>query len=88
MTSLITDLPAIWPLQPGEQPCPAHEAAAALLQELGDAVADAEAPLAQLGAAPDLNGTARDLGVQLRQQLATALATAAALKAAATVVRV
>jgi hypothetical protein len=72
-------LPAIWPLQPGEQPCPAHEAAAALLELMGDTSHDAEAMLAQLGAAPDLTGTARDLGVQLRQEIAKALATAAAL---------
>jgi hypothetical protein len=36
--------------------------------------------LAQLGAAPDLTGTAYQLGVRLREQLAQVLVTAAALR--------
>ncbi len=46
-------LPEPWPLQPGEHPCSAAEAAAALLEIAAAASDDAEAPLAQLGAAMD-----------------------------------
>jgi hypothetical protein len=76
MPTLFTDLPEPWPLQPGEHPCPAAEAAAALLEIAAAASDDAEAPLAQLGAAPDVSPEAVALGVTVRQLLADAAATA------------
>ena len=45
MPNQFTDLPEPWPLQPGEHPCPAAEAAAALLEIATVASDDAEAPL-------------------------------------------
>jgi hypothetical protein len=54
MPTLFTDLPEPWPLQPGEHPCPAAEAAFALVEIAAAASDDAEAPLAQLGAALDV----------------------------------
>jgi hypothetical protein len=84
--SLITTastLPPCWPLDPGERPCSASEAAAALLQLLGDANHDSAAMLAQLGAAPDLTDHARQLGLQLQDLVAQAHRTAVALQVAA-----
>ena len=66
-------LPTSWPMWPGEEPSPAHESAGSLLGLVSDAAADAEPMLAQLGAAPDLTGTAYQLGVRLREQLAQVL---------------
>jgi hypothetical protein len=71
MPSLLT-LPAIWAPQPGEPPCPAHEAAAALLDLVTDARADAQPILAQLGAAADASPEAIALGVRLQELLAEA----------------
>lgn len=73
-------LPTSWPMWPGEEPSPAHESAGSLLGLVSDAAADAEPILAQLRAAPDLTGTAHHLGVRLREQLAQAVVTAAALR--------
>jgi hypothetical protein len=66
MPTLFTDLPEPWPLQPGEQPCPASEAAFALVEI----------------AALDVTPEAVELGVRLRQLLAAAAATADQLAAA------
>ncbi|KAF0652395.1 hypothetical protein L107_13840 [Cyanobium sp. Copco_Reservoir_LC18] len=82
MPTLFTDLPEPWPLQPGEHPCPAAEAAAALVEIAAAASDDAEAPFAQLGAAFDVTPEAIVLGVMLRNQLAQAAATADQLAAA------
>jgi hypothetical protein len=82
MPTLFTDLPEPWPLQPGEHPCPAAEAAAALLEIAAAASDDAEAPLAQLGAALDVTPEAVALGVTLRNLLGEAAATADQLAAA------
>lgn len=76
-------LPAMWELDPGEDPCPAREPSSSLLELLEDAHHDSQAMLAQLGAAPDLTAPARDLAMQLQQQITDALATAKALQAAA-----
>ncbi len=70
MPTLFTTLPEMGPLQPGEQPCPAAEAAFALVEIAAAATDDAEGPLAQLGAAPDVTPEAVALGVRLRQLLA------------------
>lgn len=72
MPSTFTTLPEPFALQPGEQPCPAAEAAFALVEIAAAASDDAEAPLAQLGAAPDAAPEAVALGVRLRQLLADA----------------
>ncbi|MCP9860877.1 MULTISPECIES: hypothetical protein [unclassified Cyanobium] len=82
MPNQFTDLPEPWPLQPGEHPCPAAEAAAALLEIAAAASDDAEAPLAQLGAALDVTPEAVTLGVTLRNLLSQAAATADQLAAA------
>ena len=79
---ILTTLPPPWPLQPGELPCPAAEAAAAAMEATADAADAAEGPLAQLGAAPDVTPDAIALGVQLRQLLQQAAQTADALVAA------
>ena len=82
MTILPTTLPTIWPLQVGECPTPAAEAAAALVELATDAQADAQAMLAQLGAA-DASPAAIALGLKMQQQLADLAATAAELVGAA-----
>lgn len=82
MPTAFTTLPELWPLQPGEQPCPAAEAAFAALEIAAAASDDAEGPLAQLGAAPDVTPEAVELGVTLRNLLAQAAATADQLVAA------
>ena len=82
MPTLFTTLPEPFALQPGEQPCPASEAAFALVEIAAAASDDAEAPLAQLGAALDVTPEAVELGVRLRQLLAEAAATADQLVAA------
>lgn len=79
MQILHKKLPTIWPLQVGECPTPAAEAAAALLELATDAQADAQAMLAQLGAA-DATPAAIALGLKLQQQLADVAATAAELR--------
>jgi hypothetical protein len=76
MPNQFTDLPEPWPLQPGEHPCPAAEAAAALLEIAAAASDDAEAPLAQLGAAFDASPAAIELGIRLRNLLSQAAETA------------
>jgi len=76
-------LPPCWPLQPGETPCTAAGAAGDLQQLITDTSHDSAAMLAQLGAAPDLSDQARVLALQLQEQLALALQTAAQLRAAA-----
>jgi hypothetical protein len=84
--SLITPgstLPPCWPLQPGEEPCSAAGAAGDLHQLLNDTSHDSAAILAQLGAAPDVTDQARELGLQLQQQLALAVQIAAELRTAA-----
>ena len=83
MQILHKKLPTIWPLQEGEPPTPAAEAALALLELASDAQADAEPMLAQLGAAPDATPAAIELGLKLQQQLADVAATAAELVGAA-----
>ena len=75
-------LPTMWPLQPGETPCTAAGAAGDLQQLLSDTSIDSQAILSQLGAAPDVTAQARELGLRLQQQLALALQTAEALRAA------
>jgi hypothetical protein len=82
MTILAT-LPAPWPLQPGETPTPAAEAAAALVELATDAQADAAPMLAQLSAADDVTPAAIELGMKMQQQLADVAATAAELVGAA-----
>jgi hypothetical protein len=74
--STITTLPELWRLQPGEPQPVATEAVAALVEIAADASDDAEGPLAQLGAAPDVTPEAVELGVKLRQLLQQAAATA------------
>jgi|688.fasta_scaffold71266_1 hypothetical protein len=69
-------LPPCWPLDPGERPASAPEAAAALLQLVADTSHDSSAMLAQLGAAPDLTDRARQLGLQLQELVAQAHRTA------------
>ena len=76
MPSTFTTLPELWPLQPGEQPTPAAEAAFAALEIAAAASDDAEGPLAQLGAAPDVTPEAIALGIQLRNLLTQAAAVA------------
>ena len=44
MPTLFTTLPEMWPLQPGEEPCPAAEAAFALVEIDAAASDDAEGP--------------------------------------------
>ena len=83
MPTLFTDLPEAWPLQPDEYPCPAAEAAVALVEIAAAAADDAEPCLAQLGAALDVTPEAVALGVRLRNQLAQAAATADQLAALA-----
>ena len=73
MTILPTTLPTIWPLQEGEPPTPAAEAIAALVELTCNAMTDAQAPLAQLGAAPDATPEAIELALQLQQLLAEAV---------------
>ena len=75
-------LPELWPLAEGEPLPVAAEAAFAALEIAAAASDDAEGPLAQLGAAPDVTPEAVELGVRLRQQLADAAATADQLVAA------
>jgi hypothetical protein len=70
MQILHKKLPTIWPLQVGECPTPAAEAAAALLELTTDAQADAQAMLAQLGAAPDATPAAITTALQLQELLA------------------
>jgi hypothetical protein len=72
MPSLLT-LPAIWAPQPGEPLCPAHEAAAALLDLVTDARADAQPILAQLGAAADATPEAIALALRVQGLLTDAL---------------
>ncbi|MCP9902510.1 hypothetical protein KBZ12_18070 [Cyanobium sp. Cruz CV13-4-11] len=81
MPSTFTTLPELWPLQPGEPLPVAAEAAFAVLEIAAAASDDAEGPLAQLGAAPDVTPEAVELGVRLRQLLAEAAATADQLAA-------
>lgn len=76
-------LPAMWELDPGEDHCPAREPIGSLLELLEDAHHDSQSMLAQVAAAPDLTAPARDLAMQLQQQITDALATAKALQAAA-----
>lgn len=82
MPSLFTTLPEPFALQPGEQPCPAAEAAFALVEIAAAASDDAEASLAQLGAALDVTPEAVALGIQLRNLLTQAAATSDQLVAA------
>lgn len=82
MPTLFTTLPEPFALQPGKQPCPASEAAFALVEIAAAASDDAEAPLTQLGAALDVTLEAVELGVTLRNQLAQASSTADQLAAA------
>ena len=77
--NILATLPTIWPLQEGEPPTPAAEAALALLELASDAQADAEPMLAQLGAAPDARPEAIELALQLQQLLAETVAVAAEL---------
>ena len=81
MQILHKKLPIIWPLQVGECPTPAAEAAAALLELATDARDDAQAMLAQLGAAPDATPEAIELGLKLQAALSEAAALAAELVA-------
>jgi hypothetical protein len=69
MPSTFTTLPELWPLQPGEPLPVAAEAAFAALEIAAAASDDAEAPLAQLGAALDVTPEAVALGVTLRNLL-------------------
>lgn len=80
MQILHKKLPTIWPMQVGECPTPAAEAAAALLELATDALADAEPMLAQLSAAADVTPAAIALGLKLQQQLTDVAATAAELR--------
>jgi hypothetical protein len=80
---ILTTLPAPWPLQPGEKPTPAAEAAAALLELASDAQADAAPMLAQLSAADDVTPAAIALGMKLQAALSEATALAAELVGAA-----
>ena len=73
MQILHKKLPTIWPLQEGEPPTPAAEAALALLELASDAQADAEPMLAQLGAAPDATPAAITTALRLQQLLAEAV---------------
>ena len=82
MPSTFTTLPELWPLQPGEQPTPAAEAAFAVLEIAAAASDDLEGPLAQLGAAPDVTPEAVTLSITLRNLLSQAAATADELAAA------
>jgi hypothetical protein len=82
MPTLFNELPPAFALQPGEEPCPAAEAAFALVEIAAAASDDAEGPLAQLGAAPDVTPAAVELGVTLRNLLSQAAATADQLAAA------
>ena len=77
--TILPTLPAAWPLQPGEKPTPAAEGAAALLELATDARDDAQAMLAQLGAAPDATPAAIELAIRLQQLLAEAVELAVAL---------
>ena len=77
MQSLNT-LPPAW--QPAEDPrCLVIQCALDLLEEICETHSACETILAQLGDAPDISGPVRDLGVQLRQQVAQVLVTAALL---------
>ena len=82
MPSTFTTLPELWPLQPGEQPTPAAEAAFAVLEIAAAASDDLEGPLTQLGAAPDVTPEAVALSITLRNLLSQAAATADELAAA------
>lgn len=84
MTILTTTLPAIWNLQSGERPTPAHEAAAALLELASHAAEDARPMLAQLSAASDATPDAIALGLQLQQLLADAATLTSQLSSACT----
>ena len=76
--TILPTLPAAWPLQPGEKPTPASEAALALVELARDARDDAAPMLAQLGAA-DASPEAIALALQLQQLLADAGAVAVEL---------
>ena len=65
-------LAAGWSLQPGEVPCPAHEAANALADLISEAAEDAEPIFAQLKAAPDATPEALLECLRLRQLLVRA----------------
>ena len=80
--TIVTTLPQLWPLQPGELPTPAHEAANAAMELAADAADAAEGPLAQLGGAPDVSPEAVALGIKLRQLLQQAARTGDLLVAA------
>jgi hypothetical protein len=82
MTTLFTELPHAFALQPGEEPCPAAEAAAGVLESVAAAVEDAEPCFAQLGAAPDVTPEAVALGITLHNLLSQAAVTADELAAA------
>jgi hypothetical protein len=77
-------LAAGWSLQPGEVPCPAHEAANALADLISEAAEDAEPIFAQLKAAPDATPEELDLSLQLRQLLTGAAVVAQQLVDTAT----
>jgi hypothetical protein len=68
--NILATLPEPWPLQPGEQPTPASEPALALVELTRDARDDAQAMLAQIGAAPDATPEAIQLALRLQQLLA------------------
>ena len=77
----LNSLPPVW--QPaGEPRCPAIECALDLLEEISETHSACETILSQLGDAPDISDPVRDLGVQLRQQIAQVLATATSLQSA------
>ena len=78
--TILPTLPAAWPLQPGGTPTPASEPALALVELTRDARDDAQAMLAQLGAAPDASPEAIELAVTLQRMLADALAVAVELQ--------
>lgn len=78
--TILPTLPAPWPLQPGEQPTPAAEAALALLELTYNAQASAEPVLAQIGRAPDASPEAIELAVTLQRMLTDCLAVAVELK--------
>lgn len=77
--TILTTLPAPWPLQPGEQPTPASEPALSLVELTRDARDDAQVMLAQLGGAPDATPEAIELGLRLQELLAEAVAVAVEL---------
>lgn len=85
MESLTTPRIAPWiarAIATGEAPPVAAEAGAELLQLTSETADEAQAILEQLEASPDATVHARMLGRALQQQLAAALSTAEALKAA------